>query len=95
MDAGSIPAISTNNFFRRKRESRKKHPMQSITVAINKITDHMIENNIRATRIKGFRSIEDLGAMGTEFHHLVYDVLKSLPTGDQKEALRILGSLNI
>ena len=62
-------------------------------MAVNRITDHMIENCIPAVRLAGVTVISDL--YGTTFFALVYEILNPLTLKEQQEALRILKGLNI
>lgn len=66
-----------------------------ITAVINAVTDYMIEHGIRSDRLRGFKSVADLGAMGSGFHLFVYHQLRTLPAEDQVKALNILKGIDI
>lgn len=64
-------------------------------IAVNKITDHMIENNIKAVRLAGVESMGDLIGGGSPFLFFMYEMLNPLSPKDQQDAIHILKGLNI
>lgn len=74
---------------------KTKTPLTPLNQAINHITDYMFEHRYRGYHLAGYVTLDDMVPHQSDLAKITYETLRPLPESDQREALRILKTVNV